>query len=92
MLSVPASPHFVGRFFRIEPQERRHFGVVPSEKDQFAMLPVLPSRPINSELVRRLAGRPTVLAASVAESFADGRTRLERVVTEEGEDRRKRPY
>ena len=63
MLFIPASPHFVGQFLWVEPQERRHLGAVLSEEDHFAMLPVLPSRPFNTELASRLAGGPTVLTA-----------------------------
>ncbi len=91
MFSVPASPHFVRQALWVETQEARHFGTVLSEENQFAMLPVLPSRPINSELAGRLTGRPTVPAARVEESFGDGCGRWERVVPEEAEDRRQGP-
>ena len=44
MLSIPASPHFVGQFLWVEPQERRHFDAVHTEENQFATLPVAPGR------------------------------------------------
>ena len=55
VFSVPASPHFVGEFLWVKAQELRHFGVVLAKENQFTTLPVLPSRPVNTKLARRLA-------------------------------------
>jgi len=60
MLSIPARPHFIGQFFLVDPEKRGHFGAMATEEDQFASLPVLPSRSINTELAARLTGRPAV--------------------------------
>src|SRR5437016_3119759 len=43
MLSIPASSHFFGHIFRVEPEERSDFGAMArmaAQKDQFAPFPV----------------------------------------------------
>jgi hypothetical protein len=44
MFAVPASAHFVVHSLLDYVQEPCHFGAVRVEEDQFATLPVLPSR------------------------------------------------
>ena len=83
MLSIPASSHFFGHFFRVEPEERSDFGAVAAQKEQFAPFPVLPSRPVNAELASRFARRPAVLAPRLEQPFTDGCRRRERIVVEE---------
>ena len=63
MLSIPSSTHFFVQFLIVHTQECGHLGAVTAEENQFAMLPILPSRAVNTELASRLAGRPTMLAA-----------------------------
>ena len=48
MLSVPASPHLVGQDLRIEAEEFCDLEAVLTKQDQFAPLPVLPGRAINT--------------------------------------------
>lgn len=88
MLSIPASPHFVGQSLRVKVQEFRHFGAMLSEENQFASLPVLPSRSIDAEPNCRLADGRAALATFLKQPLTNCCWLREGVVPEEAEDRR----
>ena len=56
MFSVPAGAHFIGQFLRVEAQKVCHLGAVLAEENQLTVLPILPSRPVNTEPASGFAG------------------------------------
>ena len=63
MRSVPASPHFFVQLLLVNAEERGHFGAVAAEENQFAMLPIPPSRRIDPKVEGSLSDGPAVDSA-----------------------------